>query len=450
MIELLLLVVCFGLILICAIFVAAEFSLITVNRSTIERQAASGEVAAQGVLAALKTLSQQLSGAQVGITITNLALGYLAEPAVSSFMHDPLVALGLTESAVRGVGVVIVITLATLLMMLFGELIPKNLALARPAATAKLVERPQRWFTKFMSGPINILNSGANKILLKFGVEPQEELASARSADELLSLVKRSAEKGTLPRETARLVERSLSFSEYTAADIMTPRVRVQSIKADETVLTGLKLVRETGISRFPVIGKSVDDVLGVVHIKQLIAVKYNKRANTLIKQIMEKPVIVPSSIPLDSLFDELSKSRTSTQMGVVIDEFGGTDGIVTVEDIIEEIVGEVDDEHDKPHLSISKKAAGQWVISGLLRPDEIASELGIYLPDEDDFDTVAGLVSDRLEHMPKQGESVIVRAVDRSGVEKRVKLTVLQMDKRRIDKIRLAIVGSKKPEFDI
>lgn len=438
MIELLLLLLAGFCIVACGVFVAAEFAFITLNRSKVEREAARGDAAAAGVVTALTSLSTQLSGAQVGITITNLAIGYLAEPTIASMVRPGLVAMGLGDVAVHGVGVVIAISVATLATMLFGELIPKNMALAQPITTAKWVQRPQRWFTHVMRGPIRGLNAGAEAILRRFGVEPQEELASARSADELLSLVKRSAEKGTLPRETALLVERSLSYGEYAASDIMTPRVKVDSLHPDDSVADALVRVRETGHSRFPVITDSLDDAMGMVHTKLLIKVPYGKRAKTPVSDIMERPVVVPESIPLDALFDELSESRTSTQMAIVIDEFGGADGIVTIEDMIEEIVGDVDDEHDRPELDIRRQKPGQWLVSGLLRIDEITEELGLALPDEEDFDTIAGLIIDRLEHMPRVRESVVVTAIDRGGAEVDIKLTVVKMDGHRIDQVQL------------
>ena len=236
MIEILLLLTALVLVAICGIFVAAEFAFITVNRSAVERLAAKGDREAQGVADALKTLSTQLSGAQVGITITNLAIGFLASPAVSVLIQGPLGSIGVPGPLILPTAAVIGVATATIVTMVFGELIPKNIAIAKPIGTARKVQGFQRMFSAVMSYPITILNDSANIILRMFGVEPQEELASARSADELSSLVRRSAEKGTLPKETALMLERSLAFGELTALDIMTPRMRMHVVHAEDPI----------------------------------------------------------------------------------------------------------------------------------------------------------------------------------------------------------------------
>jgi CBS domain containing-hemolysin-like protein len=438
MIEFILLTVSVLLVLACGLFVAAEFALIAVNRSTIERLAARNDKKAQGVLLALRTLSLQLSGAQVGITITNLAIGFLAQPAITNLIRDPIHALGVPENVVPGIAVIVGISFATAITMVFGELVPKNLALAKPVATAKFVEKYQRLFTRIMRYPIKLLNASANLLLRRLGVEPQEELASARSADELLSLVRRSAEKGTLAKETAEMLERSLNFGEFTALGVMTPRVMVRSISAEATVSDMLAQAKKTGLSRFPVIGKSLDEVIGIAHVKHAIGVPHEDRQSTLVTKIMRPPVVVPSSIQLEPLL--LALRQGGLQMAVVVDEFGGTDGIVTIEDLLEELVGEVKDEHDRSRAAIRVRADGKWLLSGLLRPDEIGEELDIFLPENEDFDTIAGLITDRLGHIPAVGEKVIVDAVNRDGDTRSVSLRVERMDGRRIDRIVMTL----------
>lgn len=439
MLEIGLLLLAVALIAVCGIFVAAEFSLIAVNRSTVERHAAHGDKKAQGIAQALKTLSSQLSGAQVGITVTNLAIGFLAEPAISSLIQDPLSSLGVSESAVRGISIVIGITLATAATMVFGELIPKNLAISRPMMTARFVQAPHRLFTRLNKYPIKLLNGSANVILKQFGVQPIEQLASARSADELLSLVRRSAEHGTLPKETALMLERSLNFGDLTALDVMTPRVRVKEIGVNEPVSKVVKLAQQTGLSRFPVICKNLDDIVGVVHIKHAISVPRQDRHSIKVEQIMRPPILIPSAIQLEPLLDSLRKG--GLQMAIVIDEFGGTDGIVTIEDLLEELVGEVQDEHDRIKASIRKRANGSWLLSGLLRPDEIGEELGIFLPDNEEFETIAGLVTHELERIPEVDDAVTVEAVDRDGNKIFTKLIVERMDGHRVDRIQLIII---------
>lgn len=445
MTEILLLLTALVLVAVCGIFVAAEFAFITVNRSAVERLAAKGDREAQGVADALKTLSTQLSGAQVGITITNLAIGFLASPAVSVLIQGPLGSIGVPGPLILPTAAVIGVATATIVTMVFGELIPKNIAIAKPMGTARKVQGFQRMFSSVMSYPITILNDSANIILRMFGVEPQEELASARSADELSSLVRRSAEKGTLPKETALMLERSLAFGELTALDIMTPRMRMHVVHAEDPIAKVLSVARTTGLSRFPVIRKNLDDVVGIVHIKHAVGVPKAERESVRVERVMRPPIAVPSSIQLDPLLEQLR--RGGLQMAVVIDEFGGTDGVVTIEDLLEELVGEVQDEHDRLGAAIRKRAGGGWMISALLRPDEIGEELGIYLPDEEEFETIGGLMSDRLERIPFVGDIAVIDAVDRDGKILQVHLKVERMDGRRVDRVLMEVLTPVQTE---
>jgi CBS domain containing-hemolysin-like protein len=424
------------LIGLCGIFVAAEFAFITVNRSTAERHAERGDRKAKGVVVALHTLSTQLSGAQVGITITNLAIGFLAEPSIAQLLRHPLEQAGLEGSLVHVIAAVIGITIATIFTMVFGELVPKNLAISKPLATAKAVQGIQRNFSKLMWYPIKGLNGSANFVIRLLGLEPQEELASARSADELTSLVRRSAEKGTLPKDTARMIERSLAFGDLVATDVMTPRIRVKTVSVDNTASDVIQLARSSGLSRFPVVKTNLDDVTGLVHVKHAVAVAETERDKTLVSSIMRPAITVPSSIQLEPLLEMLKNG--GLQMAIVIDEFGGADGIVTIEDLIEELVGEVHDEHDRSHAAIRTQSANTWIISGLLRPDEVGQELGIFLPESEEVETVGGLVTARLEHVPQAGDQVDITAIDRDGNDKIATLEVIRMDGRRIDRLRM------------
>ncbi len=436
MIELLLLFVSLLLVAACGIFVAAEFSLLAVNRNSVEAIAKKGDAKAKGVLHALKTLSTQLSSAQVGITVTNLAIGFLAEPAIARLIEPGLKAMGIPSGFTPSIAITLGLVLATAVTMIFGELVPKNLAIAKPYRTAALVQLPLLFFTNVMRWPIQVLNSSANAILHRFGVEPTEELASARSADELLSLVRRSAERGTLPRETAAMLERSLNFGDLTALDAMTPRLRVKALPRDASASDVLQLARESGRSRFPVYGKDLDDVCGVVHVKHAFVVPRIERKTTRVETIMTEPLLVPSSISLEALLDDL---RTDgLQMAIAVDEFGAVDGVVTIEDLLEELVGDLRDEHDPTGAAVREISAVEWDISGLLRPDEIAEATDIYMPEHEEVETIAGLVAHELERMPEVGDEVTTVGVDREGDEVVVGLKVLRMDGHRVDRLLL------------
>jgi len=438
MIELLLVIVSVALILACGGFVAAEFSFVTVDRSTVDRGAEAGDRRAIGVRAALRRLSTQLSAAQIGITLTNLLIGFLAEPSISVLIEGPLGSVGVSEGAVGGVALAIGFILANGLTMVFGELIPKNLAITHPYETARAVQGFQRGFTVGLGPVIRGANNLANRILRRIGIEPQEELASARSPDELGSLVRRSAEQGTLELPTATLLERSLDFGERRADDAMTPRVRVATLEPGDPVAAVIEAARESGRSRFPVLEDGSERVEGIVHVKHAVTVPYEQRDQVLVRELIVEPVLVPSSMELDPLLTELRK--VGLQIAIVVDEFGSFDGIVTLEDLIEEIVGEVRDEHDPREDPVREVGDGIWGLSGLLRPDEVADYTGVELPEDEDYETVAGLIVFELGRVPGQGDSVTVEAENDEGIKLDAELTVLTMDQLRVDRVRLEV----------
>ena len=442
MTELLLLAASLALVLACGVFVAAEFAFVTVDRAAVDREASDGNRAALGVQSALRSLSTQLSGAQVGITVTNLAIGFLAEPAIAELVRGPLEDAGLPPSAVRPVAIGIGLFLATTLTMVFGELVPKNLAIAKPLGTAKGTQALQRGFTKAMHYPIRVLNGSANAIVRRLGIEPQEELRSARTSAELASLIRRSARQGTLDTETADLMERSVTFGRRTAGEIMTPRVHMDSVDATSPVLAVIDLARSTGHSRFPVVSGENDNVVGAVHVKNAVAVDFAERSSRRVRSIMVEATVVPETLRLDPLLALLRNE--GFQMAVVVDEYGGTAGVVTLEDVVEEIVGDIADEHDPLGSRVRKRRDGAWSVSGLLRPDEVASATGITLPEHDDYDTVAGLFLQMLGRMPESGDEVVVELpvrVDEQGepleAEEAV-IVVERLDGLRIDRLAL------------
>ncbi len=395
----LLLLASLALIAICGLFVAAEFSFVTVDRGSVDRAAAAGDAGAEGVQRALRTLSTQLSGAQVGITVTNLAVGFLAEPAIAQLVDTPLEAIGVPDDWVSPIAIGIGLALGTVLTMLFGEMVPKNVALAMPLETARNTQRFMRGFTALNKWPIRVLNGSANALVRRLGIEPQEELRSARSSEELASLVQRSAVQGTLDPETAELMERSVEFGTRTAGEIMTPRVRTTTVDETDRASTVIDLTRQTGLSRFPVLDAE-DAVVGTVHVKHAVALPMHERSTTRVKHIMVKPTVVPDSLRLDPLLSLLRGD--GFQMAIVLDEYGGHAGVVTLEDVVEEIVGDISDEHDRLGARARQRRDGSWSLSGLLRPDEVEDATGVELPDHEDYDTIGGLVMRELGKIPR------------------------------------------------
>ncbi|MFC5730030.1 MULTISPECIES: hemolysin family protein [Nocardioides] len=427
------------LVIACGLFVAAEFAFVTVDRGQVDRAAAGGDAAAEGLQKALRSLSTQLSGAQVGITITNLGIGFLAEPAIAALLREPLRGTGLPEGAVTPVAVTTGLVLSTLLTMLIGELVPKNVAIALPLATARITQGPMRAFTAACRLPIRVLNGSANAIVRRLGVEPQEELRSARSSTELASLIQRSAHEGTLDADTAELMERSVEFGTRTAGEIMTPRVRTRTLDVNDRASAIIALARETGMSRFPVLDET-DAVVGTVHVKNAVALPLHERATTRVKHLMVRPIVVPDTLRLDPLLALLRAD--GFQLAIVLDEYGDHAGIVTLEDVIEEIVGDIADEHDRLGNRGRLRRDGSWSLSGLLRPDEVEDLTGVALPEGEDYDTVAGLVLQLLGKIPSAGDEAVVPLAgeDEDEVQRRAVLTVEYMDGLRIDRISLRV----------
>lgn len=388
------------------LFVASEFALVNLDRSELESRQARGEKRLEPTIKALKITSTHLSSAQLGITLTTLLTGYTFEPAISALLREPLLGLGVPEAIVPGIGSVIGIFLATVFSMIIGELVPKNFALALPLATAKVVVPFQTLFTTVFKPVILLFNNTANKIIRSFGIEPKEELSGARSAEELSSLVRRSALEGVLDKDHAELLHRTLRFSDHSAADVMTPRVRMTAVGADLTAQDIVALASATGYSRFPVIGEDRDDVVGVVHLKQAFAIALDKRSFVTASDVMVEPLRVPESMGVDSLLGLLRKQ--GLQVAIVSDEHGGTAGIVTLEDLVEEIVGELEDEHDRARVGVVRSGRST-TFDAALRPDELLDRAGISVPDGEDYDTIAGYVTDQLDRIPEIGDEVSI-----------------------------------------
>ncbi|ALC31093.1 MULTISPECIES: hemolysin family protein [Streptomyces] len=408
MTEVLLLLVALLLCLACGAFVAAEFSLTTVERGELERAVERGDRGASSALKAVRSLTFQLSGAQLGITVTNLVIGMLAEPSIARLIRSPVEAAGLHPAAASTLALVIGTALSTVVLMVVGELVPKNWAISSPLTVARAVATPQRVFTAVFRPFISHLNNTANRIVRRLGLEPTEELASARSPQELVALARHSAKEGALEADTAELFVRTLNLAELTAENVMTPRVQVTALDVRATAEDVANATRATGLSRFPVYRGSLDTVVGVAHIKDVLAVPADERPRKRVSEMLREPLLVPETLTVDRLLDQLSGKLA---MAVVIDEYGGTAGVVTLEDIVEEVVGEVRDEHD-PHETPDLAAAGEdadgrtlWSADGAARTDQL-SRIGLRVP-EGPYETLAGLIAAELGRIPTVDDTV-------------------------------------------
>lgn len=422
-----------------ALAVAAEFSLTSLERSTVDAHVSKvGDRRSKIVQRAHRALSFQLSGAQVAITLTTLVTGYVAEPLIAQLIKPGLATLGMVEGGAAALSLTIAILLATTLSMVFGEMVPKNLAIARPLSTARAVSGYHSAFSRSFRVLIDATNNTANWVVRRFGIDPQEELRSARSPDELGSIVRSSAEHGTLDESTAELMDKSLRFGDRTADELMTPRVRVESLPSDATVSDLIEIAGRTGVSRFPVHAGDLDDVHGVVHIKQAFGVPAEQRPNTRVESLIRPVPTVPETLDGDSLLNRLRGS--GLQLALVVDEYGGTAGLVSLEDVIEEIIGDVRDEHDRREVAAVRPLRERtWLISGLLRSDELEEATGFDMP-EGEYETVAGLVLDKLGRIPAVGDTV------QQGPWQ---LDVTRMARRRIAELQLTQLDSAEPSPD-
>ncbi|WP_337007357.1 MULTISPECIES: hemolysin family protein [unclassified Microbacterium] len=407
------------------LFVASEFALVNLDRADLEARQARGESRLSLTISALRHTSTHLSSAQLGITLTTLLTGYTMEPALSNLLRPTLHAWSIPEAAIAPIATIVAMFVATVLSMILGELVPKNFALALPLATAKLVIPFQIAFTTVFKPAVVVLNGSANGVLRSMGIEPKEELSGARSAEELSSLVRRSASAGLLEADTATLLDRTLTFSRLTADDVMTARPSMHAIAAGDSADDVIQLARRTGHSRFPVYDDDLDDITGVVHLKAAISVPRDRRADVPVGALATEPLRVPETVHVDALIAEL-RAR-GYQLAIVVDEYGGTAGLVTLEDLVEELVGEVADEHDRTRAGVIRNREG-ITFPGELRPDELLSRAGVEVPEGDVYDTVGGYVMSVLERVPSVGDEVPLD----SGT-----LQVVRMDGRRVDRVR-------------
>ena len=425
-----------------AVFVASEFSLVTLDPAVVGGDDEEGDSPPPGhgpsaarppdrrdraVRAGLKHLSTELSSAQVGITVTTILLGYTAQPALLSLFSAAFAGTALGAGVASVLAGVLALLVVNAFSMLFGELIPKNFALSAPHATARAAVPVQRVFTTLFRPLISVLNGSANTLLRRMGVEPREELSGARSASELVSLVRRSAQEGTLEQSVATLLANSLELDELSARDVMTDRLRMSVVERDTTAADVVALARRTGHSRFPVIGDDRDDVVGLVHLRRAVGVPHDRRAEVPAAALMVDAPRVPETVRLGPLLVELR--GLGLQMAVVVDEYGGTSGIVTLEDVVEELVGDVADEHDPRRAGVVRGTDGSWVVPGVLRPDELAERTGLDVPEAPAYETLGGLVMAVLGRVPVVGDEVQVDDV---------RLRVEAMDSRRVERVRV------------
>jgi CBS domain containing-hemolysin-like protein len=425
-------------------FVAQEFAYVAVDREKLRAMADDGDPAAERALRVTQRLSFVLSGAQVGITVTALLAGYVAEPYLGRGTADLLGLTGLSETVSTSIAMVFALLFATVVQMVLGELAPKNLAIAKPETLARALSRSTLIYLAVAGPLIRMFDATANRLLRAIGIEPIEELPQGATSEDLDRIIANASSEGTLDARAAQLLDHGLDFRVRTAAEAMRPRVDVTTIGAGEPASRVVDLL-DTGHSRFPVTGDGVDDVIGVVSIADVVTLEPAARTTTTVRDLATEPVVLPESAPLPQVLDRLKQAHR--QMAIVVDEYGGFAGIITLEDVAEELVGEIRDEDDLPEPVIEKAEDESWLIPGRARVDEIAEATGIRLPDDDMYDTVSGLILARLGHLPavrEQIEMPLPPMVDADGkpVPQGVaRLTVLAVRRHVPDRVALTVI---------
>jgi CBS domain containing-hemolysin-like protein len=414
-------------------FVAQEFGYVAVDRGRLRREADAGDAAAARALKVTGRLSFMLSGAQLGITVTTLIVGYVAEP----YLGDGLAALfgvaGVPGAVSVPVALALALIVATVVQMVLGELAPKNLAIARADALAKALSRPTLAYLAVFGPVIRLFDMAARRLLRRFGIEPVEELSEAATPEDLEQIIAESHAEGLLDAQLSALLDRGLDFRSRTAATVMVPRVDVHTVRADEPATRIVELL-ETGRSRFPVrAGDGVDEIIGVVGIADVLQVPAEKRGRTAVGTLGVPPILVPASLPLPAVLDRLRGGHR--QLACVVDEYGGFAGIITLEDIAEELVGPIRDEDDLPEPAPVVQPDGTWLVPGRWRIDEVTDATGVPLPENDDYDTLSGLVMAHLGRVPQVDDRFDV-------ADAQVTLTVVTVDRHVPDLVRLAPWG--------
>lgn len=426
----------FLLVFINGFFVAGEFALVGARRTRIAQLAAEGHKSAQLATQALGHLDNYIAATQLGITLASLGLGWIGEPAVAKLV-EPIFELLLPERWISAVGhtlsVGIAFTLVTVLHIVLGELAPKSIALQRAEGTALVVIRPTTWFLTLFHPIIRVMNYIGNTIIRMLGFEPADGHAQVHSAEELEMLITSSHEAGFLQESEERLLRRVFNFSDIQVQEVMQPRVEVDSIPHNIPVPQLLALVKTQHHSRYPVYKEKIDNLIGVLHLKDLLdtlidqpTILADGNASFDIEKIVREPLFVPETLTLDQLLEQMQ--RTQNHLAVVVDEYGGVAGVATMEDIFEQLVGEVEDEFDA-HDQTDAALNDDNNVEGLTSLNDIIGRFGD-IPEDSQSMTIGGYIGEQLARIPRVGDTVRYNEYD---------VRVLEMEGRRVSKVHFS-----------
>ena len=384
-------------------FVAQEFAYMAVDRSRLRSRAEAGDMAATRALGVTRRTSFMLSGAQLGITVTGLLVGYVAEPLIGQSLGTLLGGVGIPTAVSVGIGALLALAFSTLVQMLFGELFPKNLAIARAEPVALWLARSTTLYLKLMGWLIWIFDQASNVVLRALRIEPVHDVEHAASARDLEHIVADSRDSGDLPAELSVMIDRILDFPSRDVEHAMIPRTRVDTVSASDTIAQ-VRAQMSQGHSRYPIVTEDPEAISGVVHLADLLRTEHADDAP--VTAISRPALVIPTLMALPDALSQLT--ATDNKLACVVDEYGGFAGILTMEDLAEEIVGEITDEHDPATQPPPEPDDGIWVMAGSVHVDEVERALGVDLP-RGDYETIAGLTIAQHGGLPDPGTTVTV-----------------------------------------
>ncbi|MEZ0165477.1 hemolysin family protein [Kineococcus sp. LSe6-4] len=426
-------------------FVAQEFAYMSVDRSGLGARAESGDPGAHRALQVTRRTSFMLSGAQLGITVTGLLVGYVAEPLIGRSLGALLGGVGIPSGVGVAVGGVVALVFSTIVQMLFGELFPKNLAIAKPEPVATWLSRSTLAYLTVFGWLIWFFDQSSNALLRALKIEPVHDVEHAATPKDLEAIVEESRESGDLPDDLAVLLDRILDFPQRDVEHAMIPRSRVDTV--DESADLGLvRALMAVGHSRYPVLAVGSGDVLGVVHLADLLATTEDGSAP--VTRIMRPALVVSTLTLLPDVLRQLGESKN--ELACVVDEYGGFSGVVTVEDLAEELVGEITDEHDEENPTyVPVEGDGVWEMSGEVHVDEVERSLGVDLP-RGDYETIAGLVIAAHGGLPEKGTELDVELPPDLGEldpePQTLHIRVLSVERHVPGRVRLEVTGAAAP----
>lgn len=429
------------LLLVCAngFFVAAEFAIVKVRASQIELQAKSGSSVAKIAKNITEHLDKYLAATQLGITLASLGLGWIGEKVMTNVVQQlfGLLHIDLTQGWARGLGVVIAFGTITLLHVVLGELAPKSIAIQKPVATTMKIAAPLRLFYWLLMPLIYVFNGFANFLLKLIGIKPHPN-ESVHSSEELQYLLDKGKESGVLNISEHELIKNVFDFNERIVKNIMVPRTKIVAVEVNDSTEDFINTVTEEGYSRIPIYDDNIDKIVGVVHTKDILPIIV-KGKDVDLKSIMRKPYFIPETKKINDLMAEFQQKRI--QIAFVLDEFGGTSGMVTLEDIVEELVGDIQDEYDEENPVVEQISETEFMLDAGANVHDVNEFLPIDLPESSDYDTIAGLVSHVFEKIPDVGESM---------EDLGYRFTIMKKTQQNIEYVKLDVIESTDVEdFD-